>query len=70
MALMDFAKGRVEHLPGGSSPLSRTKATRKRQPTWQRAALQVAGSILVLIGIAIGILTLRFALVLMHGFLQ
>ena len=46
------------------------KATRKRQPTWQRAALQVAGTILVLIGIAIGILTLRFGLVLMHGFLQ
>jgi hypothetical protein len=70
MALMDLAKGRVEHLSGGPRPASRTKATREYQCTWQRAALEVAGTFLVLMGIAIGILTLRFALVLFHDFLR
>jgi hypothetical protein len=42
----------------------------KRQNTWQRTAIEVAGAFLVLMAIAVGILALRFALVLMHGSLH
>jgi hypothetical protein len=42
----------------------------RHHSSWQRAALEVAGTFFVLIGIALVILTLRFALVLMHGVLN
>jgi hypothetical protein len=67
MALLDFEKSRVTRLPG--HPPSST-AAEARQSTWLRAALGLAGTFLVLIGIGIGILTLRFVLVLMHGILH
>jgi hypothetical protein len=35
--------------------------------TWCRAALETVGTFFVLAGIAVGILTLRLALVLVHG---
>ena len=38
--------------------------------TWQRVALEFVGTFFVLMGIAIGILALRFALVMMHGWLH
>jgi hypothetical protein len=41
-----------------------------RQSSWRRTALEVAGTFLVLMAIGIGILTLRFVLVLMHGSLH
>jgi hypothetical protein len=50
--------------------VDRTTAVGKRQGTWQRTAVEIAGAFLVLIGIAVGILALRFALVLMHGSLH
>ena len=67
MALLDFGGSRVTRLRG--HPPSST-AAEARQSTWQRTALEVARTFLVLMGIGIGILTLRFVLVLMPGFLH
>jgi hypothetical protein len=67
MALLDFGRSRVTRLRGHPPP-STTAET--RQSTWQRTALGLAGTFLVLMGIGIGILTLRFVLVLMHGVLH
>jgi hypothetical protein len=64
MALLDFAKDRI----GRHAPIpTRASAAHRQQGEWRRVALELAGTFLVLVGIAIGILTLRFALVLMHG---
>jgi hypothetical protein len=42
-------------------------ATVRRQNAWHRIVLEVVGTFFLLAGIAVGILTLRFALVLIHG---
>jgi hypothetical protein len=67
MALQDFGRSRVTRLQGHPPPSTAAEA---RQSTWQRAALGLTGTFLVLMGIGIGILTLRFVLVLMHGVLH
>ena len=59
MALLDFGRNRVTRL-----------AAETRQNTWRRAAIEVAETSLVLMGIGVGILTLCFVLVLMHGLLH
>ena len=64
MALLDFDKSRIMRAP---NLVDRVTAMEKRQNTWQRTAIEVAGAFLVLMAIAVGILALRFALVLMHG---
>jgi hypothetical protein len=51
-------------------PPSPSTAVEARHSTWQRTALEVAGTFLVLLVIGIGILTLRFVLVLTHGVLR
>jgi hypothetical protein len=66
MAVLDLGRSRVTRLQGQPP---RTAAA-AHQSIWQRTALGLAQTFLVLIGIGIGILTLRFALVLMHGVLQ
>ena len=66
MALMDLAATRV----AVSSPPRGTvnhATTAHRHSTWQRTILEAVGTFLVLAGIAVGILTLRLALVLIHG---
>jgi hypothetical protein len=67
MALLDFGSNRVARLRGHRPPSTAVEA---HQSTWQRTALEVAGTFLMLMGIGIGILTLRFVLVLMHGLLH
>ena len=67
MALLDFGGSRATQLHEHPPPPTAAQA---RQSTWQRTGLEVARTFLVLIGIAIGILTLRFVLMLMHGFLH
>ena len=69
MALMDFDRIGVGRLSKAPSPASRTPLEKGRRSTWWRSALKVAGTLFVLLGIAIGILTLRLALVLWHGVL-
>ena len=66
MALMNLAATRVavSSPPRGSVNYA---TTAHRHRTWHRAALEAVGTVFVLAGIAVGILTLRFALVLIHG---
>jgi hypothetical protein len=66
MALMESARdrtGRGPHVVSGAS------ATRKQQSALRSMALELVGTFFVLIGIAVGVLTLRVALVLMRGVL-
>jgi hypothetical protein len=67
MALLDLSRSQASSLRGHSPSSTGTEA---RQSTWQRAALGLTGTFLVLMVIGIGILTLRFVLVLMHGVLH
>jgi hypothetical protein len=67
MALLDFGGSRATQLHEHPPPLTDAQA---RQSTWQSTGIEVAETFLVLIGIGIGILTLRFVLMLMHGFLH
>ena len=70
MALLDFGRSGVGRLSKALSPVSRTPPAETQRSTWRRFALEVAGTLFVLMGIAIGILTLRFVLVLSHGVLH
>jgi hypothetical protein len=70
MALLDFGIGRVARLSRAPGAINRATALDEHRSTWQRTALELAGTFLVLTGIAVGILTLRLALVLMHGVLH
>jgi hypothetical protein len=70
MALLDFDRSRATSLSNAPNAVDRAAAMGKRQDTWQRTAVEIAGAFLVLMGIAVGILALRFALVLMHGSLH
>ena len=65
MALIDVARGRVSrNTPEAASITSGPPRTRRK------AAVEFVATFLVLMGIAIGILVLRFALVLAHGVLH
>ncbi len=66
MALMNLAATQVavSSPPGGS--VNRATATQHHR-TWYRTTLEAVGTFFILAGIAVGILTLRFALVLIHG---
>ena len=64
MALMDVAGARVRH----ASPMTRQARSQvKQRPSWPRAIFGFFGTFFILFGIAAGLLTLRFALVLTHG---
>ena len=66
MAILNLAPTR----PAGSLQppgVVEKAATARRQNTWHRTVLEAAGTFFLLAGIAVGILTLRFALVLIHG---
>jgi hypothetical protein len=66
MALMDLAATRVavSSPPRGSVS---NATTAHRHSTWHRTLLDAVGTFFVLAGIAVGILTLRLALVLIHS---
>jgi hypothetical protein len=66
MALVNLAATRVavSSPPRGSVNYA---TTAHRHRTWYRAMLEAVGTFFVLAGIAVGILTLRLALVLIHG---
>jgi len=63
MALLNFAGYRA--LPQSYRHKERG-AVAGRLSSWQKTILEFIGTLLVLMGISVGILTLRFALVLMH----
>jgi len=66
MAVMESARNR---LGGGPHVLSGASGARLPS-TWQRMALELVGTFLVLMGIAVGVLTLCFALVVVHGIMH
>ena len=66
MALMNLAATRVAVSSPPRGSVNRATTTQHHR-TWYRAALEAVGTFFVLAGIAVGILTLRFALVLIHG---
>jgi len=66
MALMNLAATRVAVSSPSRGSVNHA-TTAHRHTTWHRAVLEAAGTFFVLAGIAVGVLTLRFALVLIHG---
>jgi hypothetical protein len=66
MALMDLAASRAAVSSPSRGSVNHA-TTAHRHSTWHRAVLDVVWTFLVLAGIAVSILTLRFALVLIHG---
>jgi hypothetical protein len=70
LALLDVGRSRVACLPKAPTSVNRASGAEERQRGWQRTALEIAGTFLVLMGIAVGVVTLRLALVLMHGIVQ
>jgi len=65
VALLDVARTRISR-----HSLEKASAADGRLSTRRKAALELVAAFLVLMGIAIGILSLRFALVLMRGALH
>ena len=63
MALLNFAGDRAQPQ---SYRHKRRGAVEGKLSSRRRAILEFIGTLLVLMGISVGILTLRFALVLMH----
>jgi hypothetical protein len=67
MALLDVARSRIRY----QSPTSkRVGRAGNLQRTWRTATLEFFGTLFVLIGLAVGLLTLRLLLVLIHGALH
>jgi hypothetical protein len=66
MALMNLAATPVAVSSPPRGSVNHATAAH-RHSTWQRTLLDAVGTFLILAGIAVGILTLRFALVLIHG---
>ena len=63
MVLLNFAGDRAQPQ---SYTRKRRGAVESKRSSWQKTILEFIGTLLVLMGILVGILTLRFALVLMH----
>ena len=66
MALMNLAATPVAVSAPPRGSVNHATAAH-RHSTWQCTLLDAVGTFLILAGIAVGILTLRFALVLIHG---
>jgi hypothetical protein len=66
MAIMNFAPNRPAGFLQSPGMLEKQPPAR-RQNTLHRTVLEGAGTSFLLAGIAVGVLTLRFALVLIHG---
>ena len=67
MALLNFVGGQAEPQ---SYTLRRPGTLDSRLSACRRTALEVIGAFLVMIGFSVGVLTLCFALVLMHDVLH
>jgi len=69
MALYDVAKTAAVRRPDAPSSVNRSTFGRHQRKR-PRAALGIAGTMFVLMGVAIGVLTLRFILVFAHSLLS
>jgi hypothetical protein len=70
MSVLDFGRRRSAGLPRRRGPAPQATMGIDRQQSRVHAAIEVAGTLLVLTLIGVGILTLRFALVFAHSLLQ
>jgi hypothetical protein len=70
MAFLDFGRTEGRCLPRARIPVRNATVSDQRQSTWLPAAIKIGETFLVLTGIAVATLTLRFALVLLYGNLQ
>ncbi|HEY4836066.1 MAG TPA: hypothetical protein VII07_15490 [Bradyrhizobium sp.] len=68
MAVLDVARGREVCRPQSTSAANR--ATGDRQPRRLRSAVEIGGTLVALMLIAVSVLALRFILVLAHGVAQ
>ena len=69
MTRSDFARAGAVHQQMGSSPVTHSIFLH-RQRVRPRVGLGAIGTLLVLMGVAMGVLTIRFILVLVHTVLQ
>jgi hypothetical protein len=69
MAVFDFARAGAARKRMAASAVTHSILSH-RQPVRSRAGLGSIGTLLVLMGVAIGVLTIRFALVFMHTVLH
>ena len=70
MAVYDFARTGAARRQMASSPVNRANLAHERQRPRPRAALGAIGTALVLMGVAMGVLIIRFVLVVAHTVLQ
>jgi hypothetical protein len=70
VALLEFGTSGGGNLSKAPSQVSRTPPAERQQSTWRRSALEFAGALFVLMGIALSVLMLRYVLVLSHGLLN
>ena len=69
MAVLDFPRDRAACASRALTPATRAiGASRRRKRSW--IAVEIGGTLLVLMLIALGVLALRLVLVLAHGFLH
>ena len=68
MAVLDVARGRAVCRPQSTSAANR--ATGDQRARRLRSAVEIGGTFVVLMLIAVGVLALRFILVLAHGVVQ
>ena len=70
MAVFDYARAGAERRQMASSSIDYSNLAHERQRTRPRAGLGGIGTLLVLMGIGMGVLTIRFILVFAHTVLQ
>jgi hypothetical protein len=68
MAILDVARGQAAGPSQSASAANR--ATGDRQARRFRSAVEIGGTLVALMLIAVGVLALRFILVLAHGVVQ
>lgn len=68
MTVVDLARGRAVGVSQAPSSANRAISA-SRQPGRSRIAVEIGGTLLMLMLIAFGVLALRFVLVLAHGVL-
>jgi hypothetical protein len=69
MAVYDFARAGATRQQMASSPVTHSIISHRRRGR-PRGALGAAGTMLVLMGVGIGVLTIRFILVFAHTVLR
>jgi hypothetical protein len=70
MTVFDFARVGAVRQQMASSAITHSSLARERQRTRPHATLGAIGTVLVLMGVAMGVLTIRFILVFAHTVLQ